>query len=285
MTVKTHNGSCGFTDVPMKRDGVAPLARRSAQPSSTDVWECVVAAFDRTCAVGHQANHSGWSRLFRLVAGVCRRLGLQWFEHTLIFLKLDLKGVAGEPDLSYSFHLVTADEVQSDHEYCDGWFPRTEAVRRLHHGHRLFVLRQNDQNVCFEWSELGDVHIRWLDLRFCLPPEVAYGTGLYTKPGWRGQGFAARLAREVSRYWKARGLKHYLVVVDPQNNASLSMQLRRGFVPYQTVCYRRRLWLRCYSVHRSGSPQRKKWFTVFGSPREVWRTFWCGGMLLAWLAA
>lgn len=209
---------------------------------------------------------------------------MQWFEHKLILLKLDLEGVSAEPDRSYSFHLVTADEVQRDAEYCDGWFPKAEALRRLLQGHRLFVLRQHGQNVCFEWSELGDVHIRWLDLRLRLPPGVAYGTGLYTKPSLRGQGFASRLAREVSRYWKARGLQHYVIVVDPQNTASLNMQLKRGFVPYQTVCYRRRLWLRCYSIQRTDSRQRKRWFTIFASPSGIWRTFWCSGMLLTWMA-
>ncbi len=209
-----------------------------------------------------------------LLPRAAQRLGFQSFTRTLVFVKLDLGVLPGRFQGPWTFEPVSIQDVEADEFYFDGWFRQEAALKRLRAGKRLFVFMHNGRAVYYHWAELNEVEIRWLDMRFAIPPDVVYRTFVYTVPEFRQLGFARRIGHEVSHFWKSHGFKHIFAVIDPQNHSSLLLFRQLGFKAYQVVQYRRFWFLKQYEAQNPDSGEYKKWFAVFRGPESVWRAFW-----------
>lgn len=193
---------------------------------------------------------------------------------TLILMRLALEQVSSARPVDPDLRQVTLQELLASPTYEGGWFGRDEAVRRLRQGHSLYVLRSGEQNTCFGWVEFGTATNRWMGLRFDLPDDVVYFTGLFTIPAYRGQGWARRLWMALFRLYARRGIKYVIVAVDPANEPSLRLHRRLGFAPYQTITYRCWFGIRYYSVTDARSGERRHFVAGFGHSPLLWKTFW-----------
>jgi ribosomal protein S18 acetylase RimI-like enzyme len=202
------------------------------------------------------------------------RLGLQWFSRELLFLRLDLRSLPDNAGASATFFMPSLPEVENDRTFYDGWHTHDQAVLCLRSGRILFVERRDGKNVCFGWSTRNRVSLYWFDVHFPIARDVAYCTCLYTEPLYRGRGIGSQLWREIAFYWKQQGIRHLLVVIDPQNTASIRLHRSMGFLAYQSVRYRRYGFLRHYLARDLCGNRSKHWLSVFRSPDAVGTVFW-----------
>jgi RimJ/RimL family protein N-acetyltransferase len=195
------------------------------------------------------------------------------FDRVLLFMSLDLGQPVRRQRQTWSFRIATLQNVICEQKYDDGWFARPEAIRRLQQGYRLFIIKQNDAISYFEWVETRRTRIRWMDLCFCMPPSYAYVTGVYTVPEFRRKGIAASVGAEILEYLRLTGVRRVVLVVDPANEASVSLHRRLGFREYQTVHYSRWGPIRYWRAEKPDSPRERRFVGLFSSPRGVWNAF------------
>jgi ribosomal protein S18 acetylase RimI-like enzyme len=201
-------------------------------------------------------------------------MGTYFFcDRSIIFVSLDFRNIPLNGNAPFHFFLATADDVQKEPEYNDGWYQKSDAITRLHKGHRLFVLMENERMVYSMWAESQDVRIRWLNLRFDLPDRMIYCTASHTIPEFRNKGIARRLDLQIAQYFKKEGFDYAIGVVDPANTASRAVNGKLGVKEYQIVRYRRYGFVKYYRVSKMNSDLSKSFITCFASPRALWKTF------------
>lgn len=125
-----------------------------------------------------------------------------------------------------------------------------------------------------QWLESRRAKIHYFDLRFPLPDDVIYATGVYTDPEFRNQGIAFKNGSEFLHDCKRKSFHHVFAVVDPKSMSSLALHRKLGFVAYQTAHYRRYLFLRHYTVEEPESGKSKTWLAVWGDAGWIWKAFW-----------
>lgn len=205
------------------------------------------------------------------------QLGLTFIISTrsVIFVKLDLNNMPTDCNDPFSFLIATADDIQKELVYNDGWFTRETAISRIQKDHRLFVFKENEKMIYFLWTDLKNVRINWLDLNFNIPEDMLYLTGAYTIPEYRNRGVAYKLKTEIFQYLRKEGFNHIIGVVDPTNTVALKIDKRLGFKEYQTVYYKRYWFLKYYCVNKYNSDQQKRFVgvTVLKSPDIIWKAF------------
>lgn len=222
-----------------------------------------------TSVSGYYRKH-GFSKLLRRCFERC---GFVCYSRSLIFLQVELAATPDEVEDTLPLQAVSSDELRAERDYDDGWFGREQALERLGQGHRLYAVKKEGRMVYFAWIEQGMATVRWFGSRFALPKGVAYITGLYTLPAFRGMGIAFCAGRQMLLQLKRSGLDRAFVVIDPQNGASLRLHERLGFKPYQTVTYNRCWFLGRFCVREHGSERVKVLVRAVGLPNRVWDVF------------
>lgn len=210
---------------------------------------------------------------------VFRKLGFENFSRSLVFMVLDLKNV---PDVrkSYSFQIATIDDVQNDPDYNDGFFTKGEALSRLKKGHQHFILRKDKEIIYSLWAEQENVAVWWFgDLQINLSENMAYMSGAYTSPDYRGQGVYYRFTKEIFNYLREKGITHIIAGVHPANSTVLNLNKKLGYKPYQTITYKRYWHIRRYIVQKFNSDDCKAYTTIFKAPKDIWKTFLDEGAL------
>jgi GNAT superfamily N-acetyltransferase len=207
-----------------------------------------------------------WKRCFE-------KLGLYNCDRSIIFVRLDLKNIPLDGNEPYRFIFATADDIQKERDYDDGWYQKKEAISRLREGHRLFVSKENGEMVYCLWAEFHDVRIRWLDLCFDIPDDMIYCTGSHTIPEYRNRGIAHKLDAQIAQYFKKEGFRHIIGVVDPANMASRAVNKKLGIREYQMVRYKRYGFIKYYRVNKINSDKQKTFIAFFKSPGRLWETF------------
>lgn len=215
-----------------------------------------------------------------LAARAFAKVASLWRPRTMVFLRLDLERLPVRPPGPFRFEMPSVGDLQNESCYFDGWATADEAAGRLQDGHRLFVVREEGEIVCCAWGETGRARVRFLNLEFTLPANVAYQTGVFTVPAMRNRGLAYNLRLETAHYWRLQGCEYLIVVVDPRNTASLKLQRKLGYERYQTIEYRRLGWLRVYRVERDGCRESRRFVSFGRGPLELWKTFWPGAPVL-----
>ncbi len=213
--------------------------------------------------------------LLEFIKRLFHQLGFIIATRSVIFLKIDLNNILTDCNEPYSFLVATADDIQEELDYKDGWFKRERALSSIQNGHRLFVLKENEKMVYFLWADLKSVQIKWLDIHFSLPEDVAYITGVYTLPEYRNRGIGYKLKKEMIQYLKKEGFNYLIEIVDPTNTTALKIDKRLGFKEYQSVHYKRYWFLKYYCVNKYNSDQQKRFFGVTGrkSQNIIWKAF------------
>lgn len=167
--------------------------------------------------------------------------------------------------------MATKEDIQKNHY--DSWFSKEESLARYEKGYRLFVIRENDKPIASEWLELKEVRITSLELLFHIPEDVAYMTGRYTDPEYRGKGLATQVDRGIFQYLKKQGYKYCLGLTDITNTAALALNRRTGWEDYQLVNYTRFWFIKYFCVQKSNSSEQKKYVTIFQAPEKMWNDF------------
>lgn len=201
-------------------------------------------------------------------------LGFKYFKRDAIFVHLNLNKIRGDPKESPSFVIATEDDIQREQHYDDGWFGKEKAINRLRSGHLLFVLKESGRIIFFLWADRKSVKIDWFDLSFSIPEDVAYITGVYTHPDFRGRGIASKLKREIFQYLKNEGFKHLIGIVDPSNVIALKIDKKIGFKEYQILNYKRIWFIRYHTVTKFNSTQSETFVSFFcQSNSDIWKCF------------
>ncbi len=204
------------------------------------------------------------------------------FEHTgvfkyrvLIFFELKVEDPISGQKAGKSIELVrlAKDDIEQIDEYCDGWFKKDEALRRLEQGRVLFVVKEDEKMAFYQWLEFTKVDIPYIDLSFSIPDDTAYMAYIYTVPDYRGKGIASNAKPLVLNYLREQGYRRILLVITPENAASQRVNKKAGFKEYQTIFYLKLLFLKYYRVKDYGTNRKKRFWHITGTDQELWKTF------------
>ena len=206
---------------------------------------------------------------------IFQRLGFMCFKRSLIFLHLDLNNLTNDLEQPYSFFMPVTADIEKSKCYYGNLFSLQTAVHRLQCGHLLFVLKDKDKDkfIYYLWAEKNDATIYWFDLRFKIPQNMLYITGIYTEPLFRNKGIGTKLKKEILHYLKGKGYRHVIEVVNPFNVAALSIDKKLGFKKYQIVTYKRYWHIKYFKVQKFDSENLKKLVALFKTPQDLWKTF------------
>lgn len=231
-------------------------------------WKDIKAKIDRAVTYHHE---NGFKNFFWHLLS---ELGFVNYNRDLVFNCVDLDAMLFKTQESFSFHIETVQELQTEQVYRDLWFTKEEAAKRLKNGCRLFVLKIKSEIIFFTWIEEREATIDWIGIKMKLPDNVAYLTGVCTVPEYRRRGISSKIKREILQYLKKEGMSKVVEVVDPLNSVALKMDNRLGFKEYQRVNYRRCWLLQRYRIKQFGSDQQKTFFSIwpFRNP-AVWNCF------------
>lgn len=214
--------------------------------------------------------------LLSLIKTFFNHLGFVFSDKSLIFLVCDLESISKRKTQDYSFTLFSAEDIQSGlYDYNDGFFSPMKAIYRIQAGYSLYVVKlENNKLASYAWIEQNGATIWWLDdLPVSMPRDIVLFSAEYTPPEFRNRAIAPKMLMELLQFLKENGIKRALAVVHPKNDLSLRMQRWLGFRDYQMIRYRRYWALRYYEITKSDYSNSKKVFTLFKSPKDVWRTY------------
>jgi RimJ/RimL family protein N-acetyltransferase len=106
-----------------------------------------------------------------------------------------------------------------------------------------------------------------------IPDKVAYSLGMYTVPGFREKGLASKLRLRQLQFLKRHGYQRVFLAITPNNLASQKVSRKCGFKEYQTVIYRRILFLKYYCVKDYNTNKMKRFWYIQGIDQKLWKTF------------
>ena len=205
------------------------------------------------------------------------------FEDTGVFIKkdrllfeLDLKNdyvPSRTASKDLRLVMIVKEDVEQADEFFDGWFKKEKVLERLEKGHVLFAVKVDGQMVFYQWIEFSVMVLPSIDLFYSLPEDTAYIAYTYTEPEYRGRGIATSAKALLLDYLYTEGYRKILLMIAPQNIASQKVNQKVGFTAYQAVNYRKILFMKYYVVKDSETGQRKVFWAMKNSPRELWRTF------------
>lgn len=201
------------------------------------------------------------------------KIGFRFFKRSVFLIKLDLNSVPIDLEVPHPVVIATKEDIQKDRDYYDSWFTKEEALARLEKGCLLFVIKENNKMVSSEWVEFKKVKITFLDLLFHIPEDVAYMTGRYTDPAFRGKGLATKVDKGIFQYLRKQGYNYTLGITDATNNAALGLNRKTGWEAYQLVNYRRYWFIKYFCVKKCNSDDYKIFITLFRAPEKMWKVF------------
>lgn len=187
-------------------------------------------------------NYGFWKSLLHFFTRLAEYVGFAFYTKALIFFEFDLQHAVllscDEQDLDFS--KVEPQDLQRVEDYHDGWFDREQALQRLEAGHVLFVVKDHQNFAFFQWIELYTSKIPSIDLSsFPLPEKTACMAYIFTKPEYRGRGYASKAKPLVLHNLREQGLHNVFLVIAPENTISQRVNKKAGFREYQTVTYRK----------------------------------------------
>jgi ribosomal protein S18 acetylase RimI-like enzyme len=156
----------------------------------------------------------------------------------------------------------------------DKWMKKDLAVRWLREAHcELLALKSKNRIVAYNWFWFSSMRVQFLDLVLALPDNTAYLSALYTMPEFRGKKIASHLKGFVLQYLYEHGYKHVFLIIEPENVASQKTNNKFGFREYQTVLFRRFIFIRYYRLKDCTTNKAKIFWSIMGKGLELWKIF------------
>lgn len=178
------------------------------------------------------------------------------------------------PKFDVTSHLskVGREDIESA-EYLGGWFPKSRALRYLDEGHILLVLKDKGKVIFYQLLELNKVNIKVLEISAFIPADTAYTSYLYTLPEHRGKGVASKIKPFILKYLYDHGYRKVFNAIAPDNIPSQRVNEKAGLNPYQTVVYRRFLFLKLYRVKDFDTNKKRLFLRLGRTDKQMWKTF------------
>lgn len=193
-----------------------------------------------------------------------------------LFFEIDLLKYSPRKDITESgnFTAATPADIERIPDYFDGWFSKRQALRRLEQGHKLFIVRIQQEAVSFRWVELGRVSIPALGLLFTVPDTTAYLAYSYTLPDHRKAGVASWSQHCTLEYLRKHGYRTAFLIISPVNETPIRIVKKSAFRLFQVVFYQRFfLFLKHYRMKDPDTGREKVFWHICKSDHEVWKTF------------
>ena len=196
-------------------------------------------------------------------------------KKVFIFLELELKDSISAQEHNNSINLVRArkEDIENVEEYLYEWFEKDEALKRLEAGNVLFVVKDWEKMIFYQWVEFTKIDIPYLDLSFFIPDDAVYMAYMYTEPEYRGRGIASKAKPLVYKYLQERGCRRTFYIITPDNEVAQRINKKVGYKEYQTVIYWRLLFLKYYCVKDFQTGSQKVFWGGGGTTQELWKTF------------
>ena len=231
----------------------------------------------------YYGNYGFWKSVLHFFERLAEYGGFVFYIKTLIFFELDLQHtLLPSPDAQdVDFSKVELQDLECAEEYHDGWFDREQALSRLEEGHLLFVVKDHQNIAFFQWIELYKSKIPSIGLSsFPLPEKTACMAYIFTKPEYRGRGYASKAKPLVLHYLQEQGYHYVFLVIAPENTISQRVNKKAGFREYQTVTYRKIFFrktvlFRYYLVKEYATTRKKIYWYINKSKFEpkLWKKF------------
>ena len=156
----------------------------------------------------------------------------------------------------------------------NGWITKNEALRRLSGTNCIFLaLTKGNRIVCYISIEFNKAHITFFDLLVYIPDKTAYSFALYTVPEFRGKELASKIKLLQLQFLKEQGYQREFSVIRPNNIASQKVHKKLGYKEYQSVIYRKILFLKYYCVKDFDTNNRKRFWYIKGIDQKLWKHF------------
>lgn len=216
--------------------------------------------------------------LWKLVFYLFSRIGII-IKREYIFFENNLQDIIPYKKNNSNFDLDFVWVKKKDFEHFDfpsedGWITKNRAFRRLTERNCiLLALTNGNKIVCYIWCELTMAHIPILGLLVSIPDKTAYSLAMYTASEFRGKGLASKLKLLQLQFLKKHGYSRVFLVITPNNLASQKVNKKFGFKEYQTVIYRRILFLKYYCVKDYDTNKRKRFLYIKGIDLKLWKHF------------
>jgi ribosomal protein S18 acetylase RimI-like enzyme len=193
-----------------------------------------------------------------------------------LFFEIDLVKYSPRKDITESgdFAVATAADIERIPNYFDGWFSKRQALSRLEQGHKLFLVRRQQEAVSFRWVEFGRVTIPALGLLFTVPDTTAYLAYSYTLPDHRKAGVASWSQHCTLEYLRRHGYRTAFLITSPITDIPIRLVKKSGFRLFLVVFYQRFfLFLKQYHVKDPDTGREKVFRHIWKSDHEIWKTF------------
>jgi ribosomal protein S18 acetylase RimI-like enzyme len=213
-----------------------------------------------------------------LVFYLFSRIGII-IKREYIFFEIKLQDIIPYKKNNSNFDLDFFWVKKKDFEYFkfpieDGPLTKNEALRRLTEtNYILLALANGNKIVCYVWCNLTMAHITILDLLVSIPDKTAYAKDMYTAPEFRGKGLASTLKLLQLQFLKKQGYQREFFVIRSNNIASQKVVKKSGYKEYQTVIYRKILFLKYYCVRDYDTNKRKRFWYIKGIDQKLWKHF------------
>lgn len=216
--------------------------------------------------------------LWKLVLYLFSRIGII-IKREYIFFEINLQDIIPYKKNNSNFDLDFVWVKKKDFEHFnfpseDGWLTKNQALRRLTERNCiLLALTNGNKIVCYQWSEFTLANFPRLGLLMSIPDNVVYSLAMYTVPEFRGKGLASKLKLLQLQFLKKKGYQRVFNAIASNNIVSQIVAKKYGFKEYQTVIYRRILFLKYYCTKDYGSNKRKRFLYIKGIDQKLWKHF------------
>jgi len=191
-----------------------------------------------------------------------------WDNSILLKTPIGDKGPIRVPE-GYKWTWAGPEDIEYLDRHPEATSPRAYA-RRAARGDRCLCIKQGSEVVGYQWVTLAACRIfngfgpsMEMSL-FPLRPGQAYSYDMYTYQKYRGRGVGTVMKGLLWHALREEGIKEVLVLVSPDNHASLRLQLRLGAQPQRMVySYRIRSWSKTF-LGPEGDRRLTEWIQRFG---------------------
>jgi ribosomal protein S18 acetylase RimI-like enzyme len=206
-----------------------------------DIWRKIKGiAYD----FWEQIKRGDRRELFEWLGKTLKSLPGGTFKYRIFVVSLDKDIPALKPRLPVTIRLAT----EVDLDLLKGMLPPSQLYNLLHiqtHDRLIFLAFDGELPVSYCWAT-PQVEFTIDNIKMHLQPGDIYGGMAYTLPDFRGQGIQTALQLFRMRYLKELGYKRVVVIVEDNNQASLTMHRKIGFTEADRLIFRRILWKRIY---------------------------------------
>ena len=198
----------------------------------------------------YRVRYDGWRQASRWLAG--RIVSLPYRKREFLVLTRSLQTLPAVPPPARPVTLRRAEPA--DLALFQGVIPPSElghARQRLAHGHHCFLALDGDRLAAYCWATTRiDPSMGYLQLP--LQPGDAYLDDAYTIPAYRRQGIQMAVHRYRLAYMQQQGCRRAILLIEPDNTASLQLAQRLGYRQVSRLTFRRILWKRTFYYHDGG---------------------------------